>query len=121
MGHMVVGLRDVKVPGYAADGQRWMRLEDAEAADVDFNGYEAAIGPRRRGVVYLGGYWKNVSTVHDVFVCVTQARGAGGRFVGCKVVGWTVVEEDASDCGRVRSHMTSWEYDRYNQALFTIG
>lgn len=122
MGHNIVMLREVQPPAYAAPGTSWMTLADAETAGVDMNGEGDSIGPRRRGVVYRGAYWGDVSTVHDVFVLVAPAgrNPETGRFTPRRVVGWTVAEESASDHGRIRSHCTSWAYDRRNQPLFLI-
>lgn len=124
MGATVEGvpeLREVSLPEYTPDGEKWMRLADAEAAGADMNGYGNDIGPRRRGVIYYGAYWGDTNIVHDVFVCVMRVRDGRGRFAGLRIVSYQVAEESAKgpSAGRVRRHMTSWAYDRRNRVLST--
>lgn len=121
----VVELRNVTVPGaprteYRFEG--WMPLADAVAAGIDLSYTADGIGPRVRGMVYRGGYCNGVNTVHDVFVCVAPADRDPdtGKFRPRRAVWWEVAEESADDNGRVRRHMTSWEYERRNQPLFML-
>jgi hypothetical protein len=119
----VVELRDVPAPGapHPESGfEGWVPLADAMAAGIDLSYVTDGIGPRVRGMVYRGGYLRNVSTVHNVFVCVAPADRdpETGRPRPRRAVWWDVAEESADDDGRVRRHMTSWQYDRDNRPLF---
>lgn len=120
-----MGLREVAAPGGSDRtryGREWLTLTDAVAAGIDVTHVRDAVGPRVRGMVYLGGYWGTVSTVHDVFVCIAPAvrDPDTGRFTRRRAVWWEVAEESAADHGRIRRHCTSWEYDRRNEPLFMI-
>lgn len=122
----VVELREVRTPGaphpdYA--GYQWVPLADAVADGIDLAYVADAIGPRVRGMVYRGGYCNGVNTVHDVFVCIAPA-GPDPENVRVtlprRAVWWEVAEESADDHGRVRRHMTSWQYETRNQPLFML-
>jgi hypothetical protein len=123
----VAELRVVSAPGaphpaYGYEG--WMPLADAMAGGIGLSNVAAGIGPRVRGMVYRGGYLRGVNTVHDVFVCVAPAgpdSEDGRRILPRRAVWWEVAEESADDNGRIRRHMTSWQYEQRNEPLFMIG
>jgi len=122
----VVSLRAVPTPGAehpAYAGYRWVPLVDAVANGIDLSRVTDGIGPRVRGMVYRGGYCNEVNTVHDVFVCIAPA-GPDPEDVRVmlprRAVWWQAAEESASDHGRIRRHMTSWQYERRNQPLFML-
>lgn len=126
--YSVVNLRTVTLRGggsghWDREGRRWMTLADAQAAGIELGYVRENIGPRVRGMVYIGGYCHTVNTVHEVFVCVeTGARDrVSGKFLPRRAVWWEVAEESADDHGRIRKHCTSWTFERRNQPLFMIG
>lgn len=84
--------------------QVWMSLADAETAGIDLSYVLAAIGPRRPGTLYYGAYWGDMNQVVDVRVRVTG-----------DVATWWEVSEYTVGQSRIRSHCTSWEYDRGNR------
>jgi len=91
----------------------WITLEDAEREGLDLSYVSDGIGPRRVGTVYYGAYWETVNTVTGVSVCVESGR----------VVGWRVSEYGGEYGGSpcVRTHFTSWAYDRGNKILHGPG
>lgn len=94
----------------------WITLEDAERQGLSLARVSDAIGPRRAGTLYYGGYWQNVNTVLSVHVKVERVRNARtGRYVR-KVTHWEVAERDTEE-SRIRRHCTSWEYDTRNHVL----
>lgn len=109
MRHQVINLRSVPV----TLGSEWVTLSKAQRLGVDLSPDMEAIGPRCRGFVYQDGYWRDVSTVHEVFVKLDPS-GMGSD-------GWFVAEECAHDSGRIRHHRTSWVVSPRNQPLFMIG
>jgi hypothetical protein len=117
MRHDVVKLRDL-----VTRDSEWMTLDAARAAGIKLDHVTPGIGPRVRGMVYLGAYWGSVNTVHEVFVKVVPPGRdpETGRFTPRRAVWWEVAEESANDHGRVRRHCTSWEYDKRNQPLFML-
>ena len=125
MRHNVVNLREVNPPAgpdRAYGGYVWMPLADAAAAGIALDNVMDGIGPRVAGMVYRGGYCNGVNTVHGVFVGVAPADRdpETGQFRPRRAVWWEVAEESADDRGRIRRHMTSWQYERRNQPLFMI-
>lgn len=112
-----IPLRAVDLP----PGGTWMTVEQATRELVNLDYVRSSLGPLVRGIVYRSGYWGLVSTVHGVFVDVRPAgRDGGGNYLPRRAVGWQVAEEDATDNGRVRRHMTSWHYDRNNRVLHML-
>lgn len=124
-GQSVVDLREVSPPArpHREYGYTWMPLAHAQRDGIALDRVSDAIGPRVRGMVYRGGYGNTVNTVHGVFVAVApeDRDPETGRPRPRRAVWWEVCEESAADHGRIRRHMTSWEYERRNQPLFTIG
>jgi hypothetical protein len=78
----------------------WITLEDAERRGVDLSWVSDAIGPRRPGTLYLGGYCRDVNTVLAVRVKVE----------GPRAVHFHITERDTT-FPRPRRHCTSWLYD----------
>lgn len=91
--------------------REWMSLDDAQASGVDVSGVLPAIGPRRAGTLYRGGYWREMNQVVAVSVLVDTGRQVA--------VSWEVSEYSLSLCAGVpeqmRHHCTSWEYDSGNR------